>query len=86
MSSMTEVRIGNMTGRNQHDQRLLGYHNKQITRVYPKGTRLDSSNYDPVPFWNFGVQVGRVWAMYEPPLLSYGGGGIEPFENCQKGD
>lgn len=25
-------------------------------RIYPKGTRFDSSNYDPVPFWNVGAQ------------------------------
>eukprot|EP00731_Ephydatia_muelleri_P027125 Em0018g1225a len=26
-------------------------------RVYPKGQRLDSSNYDPVPMWNGGCQM-----------------------------
>jgi len=57
MSSMTELKIGHLTSRNSHEPRLLNYHQKQITRVYPKGTRFDSSNYDPVPFWNFGVQM-----------------------------
>lgn len=33
------------------------YHHKQISRVYPKGQRLDSSNFNPVPFWNVGSQM-----------------------------
>lgn len=28
-----------------------------LNRVYPKGQRLDSSNYDPVPMWNGGCQM-----------------------------
>ncbi|XP_054845106.1 1-phosphatidylinositol 4,5-bisphosphate phosphodiesterase zeta-1-like [Eublepharis macularius] len=28
-----------------------------ITRIYPKGTRTDSSNYDPQAFWNVGCQM-----------------------------
>ncbi|XP_077196224.1 1-phosphatidylinositol 4,5-bisphosphate phosphodiesterase zeta-1-like [Paroedura picta] len=28
-----------------------------ITRIYPKGTRTDSSNYDPQEFWNVGCQM-----------------------------
>lgn len=29
----------------------------QLTRLYPKGTRVDSSNYDPLPAWNCGSQL-----------------------------
>ncbi|KAH0617111.1 hypothetical protein JD844_028783 [Phrynosoma platyrhinos] len=29
-----------------------------LTRIYPKGTRTDSSNYDPQEFWNVGCQLG----------------------------
>lgn len=29
----------------------------QLSRVYPKGQRIDSSNYNPVPFWNSGSQM-----------------------------
>lgn len=28
-----------------------------ITRIYPRGTRTDSSNYDPQEFWNVGCQM-----------------------------
>ena len=33
------------------------YHQKQISRVYPKGSRIDSSNYDPTLMWSCGVQL-----------------------------
>ena len=30
---------------------------QQFSRLYPRGRRIDSSNYDPTPFWNCGVQM-----------------------------
>ncbi|GBM08691.1 1-phosphatidylinositol 4,5-bisphosphate phosphodiesterase gamma-1 [Araneus ventricosus] len=33
------------------------YHRTQFSRVYPKGSRIDSSNYDPIKMWNAGVQM-----------------------------
>ena len=38
-------------------------HNKTfLTRVYPSGKRVDSSNYNPVDMWNHGCQMGKdVW-------------------------
>ncbi|XP_022209128.1 1-phosphatidylinositol 4,5-bisphosphate phosphodiesterase gamma-1 [Drosophila obscura] len=41
----------------QNTQLFLSYHRNQISRVYPKGQRLDSSNFNPVPFWNIGSQM-----------------------------
>ena len=35
-------------------------HNKTfLTRVYPSGKRVDSSNYNPVDMWNYGCQMGK---------------------------
>lgn len=36
---------------------FLKYHQNQLSRVYPKGQRIDSSNYNPVQFWNVGSQM-----------------------------
>ncbi|XP_058462061.1 1-phosphatidylinositol 4,5-bisphosphate phosphodiesterase gamma-1 [Malaya genurostris] len=36
---------------------FVRYHRNQISRVYPKGQRLDSSNYNPIPLWNTGSQM-----------------------------
>lgn len=29
----------------------------QFSRVYPRGPRIDSSNYNPMPMWNSGSQM-----------------------------
>ena len=33
------------------------YNKQQLSRIYPKGTRVDSSNYNPQVFWNAGCQL-----------------------------
>lgn len=30
---------------------------EKLSRIYPAGTRTDSSNYNPVPLWNAGCQI-----------------------------
>ncbi|XP_077444805.1 1-phosphatidylinositol 4,5-bisphosphate phosphodiesterase beta-3 [Stigmatopora argus] len=36
---------------------FVEYNKNQISRIYPKGTRVDSSNYLPQLFWNVGCQM-----------------------------
>ncbi|XP_026279095.1 1-phosphatidylinositol 4,5-bisphosphate phosphodiesterase gamma-1 isoform X3 [Frankliniella occidentalis] len=36
---------------------FVKYHQHQLSRVYPKGSRVDSSNPDPIPLWNMGTQM-----------------------------
>ena len=36
---------------------MLACTERQFVRTYPKGTRFDSSNYDPMPMWRCGVQM-----------------------------
>ncbi|XP_037652117.1 1-phosphatidylinositol 4,5-bisphosphate phosphodiesterase beta-2 isoform X2 [Sebastes umbrosus] len=36
---------------------FVEYNKRQMSRIYPKGTRMDSSNYSPQPFWNVGSQM-----------------------------
>lgn len=33
------------------------FNKRQLSRIYPKGTRVDSSNYMPQVFWNAGCQM-----------------------------
>ncbi|XP_056289653.1 1-phosphatidylinositol 4,5-bisphosphate phosphodiesterase delta-1a isoform X2 [Pseudoliparis swirei] len=34
------------------------HHNmEKLSRIYPSGSRTDSSNYNPVPMWNAGCQI-----------------------------
>lgn len=32
----------------------------KLSRIYPAGTRTDSSNYSPVTMWNAGCQIGDI--------------------------
>ena len=43
---------------------MLQYNRRQLSRIYPNGSRIDSSNYDPVPLWNVGCQLGRPTALH----------------------
>ena len=36
---------------------MLACTERQFVRTYPAGTRIDSSNYDPIPMWNHGIQM-----------------------------
>lgn len=41
----------------------------QCLRVYPKGTRFDSSNYSPIPSWSSGCQL--VSLNYQTPGIIF---------------
>ena len=36
---------------------FLAYNRRQLSRIYPRGTRFDSSNFDPYLFWPAGCQM-----------------------------
>jgi len=56
---------------------------RHMARSYPKGTRVSSDNYDPVPFWNSGMQfvalnyqgLGRSMWLNEARFQDNGGAG-----------
>uniref|UniRef100_H3C2R3 1-phosphatidylinositol 4,5-bisphosphate phosphodiesterase gamma n=1 Tax=Tetraodon nigroviridis TaxID=99883 RepID=H3C2R3_TETNG len=43
-------------GKNRTKEFLL-YNRKALSRIYPKGQRVESSNYDPYPLWAVGCQM-----------------------------
>ncbi|KAI4537918.1 hypothetical protein MG293_011321 [Ovis ammon polii] len=47
---------------------LHSYNKRQMSRIYPKGGRVDSSNYMPQIFWNAGCQM--VSLNYQTPDLA----------------
>lgn len=55
MSSFSENKTNKIL--KTQPQAFLGYNTRQLSRIYPKGTRIDSSNYDPVPSWVCGSQI-----------------------------
>ena len=44
---------------NQEPGQFVQHNKVQLSRIYPAGTRTDSSNYDPQPAWNCGCQIGK---------------------------
>lgn len=56
MSSFPETKAEKLMCQ-QESKFFLKYHQIQFSRVYPKGQRIDSSNYNPVPMWNSGCQM-----------------------------
>lgn len=55
MSSFSEGKVPKMMIKKAIE--YVEYNSKQLSRIYPKGMRVDSSNYDPVPSWNAGCQI-----------------------------
>ena len=57
MSSFVETKIDRIVRNKLQVGSFVHYSNNQMSRVYPKGQRMDSSNYDPMPMWNGGSQM-----------------------------
>lgn len=55
MSSFSETVALNLVYNEGPD--FVAHNRKHVSRIYPKGTRTDSTNYDPVPYWNVGCQL-----------------------------
>ncbi|CAH4038538.1 1-phosphatidylinositol 4,5-bisphosphate phosphodiesterase gamma-1 [Pieris brassicae] len=56
MSSFPETKAERLMC-SQETAFFMKYHAVQLSRIYPKGQRIDSSNYSPLPFWNAGSQM-----------------------------
>lgn len=55
MSSFSENKVNKILSKQAAP--FVDYNSRQLSRIYPKGLRVDSSNYDPVPSWNCGSQI-----------------------------
>lgn len=40
-------------------EEFVNHNKKFLSRIYPNGMRVDSSNYNPQDLWNCGCQMGR---------------------------
>ncbi|XP_034862211.1 1-phosphatidylinositol 4,5-bisphosphate phosphodiesterase gamma-1 isoform X3 [Mirounga angustirostris] len=56
MSSFPETKAEKYVNKAK-GRKFLQYNRLQLSRIYPKGQRLDSSNYDPLPMWICGSQL-----------------------------
>ncbi|NXH95003.1 PLCB2 phosphodiesterase, partial [Pachycephala philippinensis] len=55
ISSFTEMKACDLLSK--FPMQFVEYNKRQMSRIYPKGTRMDSSNYQPQMFWNIGCQM-----------------------------
>ncbi|XP_065584525.1 1-phosphatidylinositol 4,5-bisphosphate phosphodiesterase classes I and II-like [Artemia franciscana] len=55
MSSFSEAKAKTLLKEQPVD--FVDYNKRQLSRVYPDGTQIDSSNFMPNDFWNAGVQM-----------------------------
>lgn len=55
MSSFVESKMLNLA--NAQGAEYVEYNKRQLSRIYPAGGRVDSSNYNPQHAWNAGCQI-----------------------------
>ncbi|XP_054828199.1 1-phosphatidylinositol 4,5-bisphosphate phosphodiesterase beta-2 isoform X2 [Eublepharis macularius] len=58
ISSFTETKAYELLSKSSIQ--FVDYNKRQMSRIYPKGTRMDSSNYMPQMFWNVGCQMAAL--------------------------
>lgn len=55
ISSVHETKAKNLCRRCPLN--MIAHCERGILRIFPAGTRIDSSNYNPLPYWVFGIQM-----------------------------
>uniref|UniRef100_G3U6T0 Phosphoinositide phospholipase C n=1 Tax=Loxodonta africana TaxID=9785 RepID=G3U6T0_LOXAF len=60
VSSFSETKVHQIL--QQKPAQYLSFNQHLLSRIYPSSYRVDSSNYNPQPFWNAGCQMsGCLW-------------------------
>lgn len=57
VSSLSETKAHQVM--QQKAASFIHFNQQQLSRVYPSSYRVDSSNFNPQPFWNAGCQLGE---------------------------
>eukprot|EP00794_Sanderia_malayensis_P008776 gene8776-9714_t len=58
MHSLSENLFTELLERNPKDLTYMS--RNKLLRTYPKGSRVESSNFNPMPMWKFGIQMASV--------------------------
>mmetsp|Transcript_2537 Transcript_2537/g.5411 ORF Transcript_2537/g.5411 Transcript_2537/m.5411 type:complete len:881 (-) Transcript_2537:42-2684(-) len=59
MHSFSESRVTALCKRNQY-HKWIAYNQSHMSRTFPSGTRIDSSNYSPILAWSTGCQMAAL--------------------------
>ncbi|XP_049631193.1 1-phosphatidylinositol 4,5-bisphosphate phosphodiesterase eta-1 [Suncus etruscus] len=63
-------------------EQLMAYNQRQLTRVYPSAYRIDSSNFNPLPYWNAGCQLVALNYQSEGRMMQLNRAKFETNGNC----
>ncbi|CAM9838112.1 unnamed protein product [Lampetra planeri] len=88
VSSFSENKASQML--QQKSQAFLAFNQRQLSRIYPSSYRVDSSNFNPQPYWNVGCQMvalnyqtsGRVMEMNRARFMDNGNCGYVLKPDC----
>uniref|UniRef100_A0A3P8UW17 Phosphoinositide phospholipase C n=1 Tax=Cynoglossus semilaevis TaxID=244447 RepID=A0A3P8UW17_CYNSE len=91
VSSLSETKAHQLM--QQKAMSFIKFNQRQLSRIYPSSYRVDSSNFNPQPFWNAGCQLvalnyqsdGRVLQLNRAKFYSNGNCGyiIKPACMCE---
>ncbi|KAL3981937.1 Phosphatidylinositol-specific phospholipase C X domain family protein [Acanthocheilonema viteae] len=66
----------------KHPLELIAYSREQIVRTYPGGMRIDSSNFNPVQYWAFGLQMVALNFQTADTAMAVNAAMFEQTGNC----
>lgn len=66
----------------KHPLALIAHTETQLMRTYPAGLRIDSSNFNPVFFWAFGIQLVALNYQTDDSPLAINTGMFEENGSC----
>ncbi|KAF7979800.1 hypothetical protein HWV62_40854 [Athelia sp. TMB] len=62
--SLSETTANKMLKHGMHD--LIKHNRTHVVRIYPKGSRIDSTNYEPHRYWSAGAQLVAInWQTFD---------------------
>ncbi|XP_029805146.1 1-phosphatidylinositol 4,5-bisphosphate phosphodiesterase eta-2 isoform X3 [Suricata suricatta] len=80
VSSFSEARAQQIL--QQKPAQYLRFNQHQLSRIYPSSYRVDSSNYNPQPFWNAGCQMVALNYQSEGRMLQLNRAKFSVNGNC----
>ncbi|VDK72952.1 unnamed protein product [Litomosoides sigmodontis] len=66
----------------KHPLEFIAYSREQIVRTYPGGMRIDSSNFNPVQYWAFGLQMVALNFQTADTAMAVNAAMFEQTGNC----
>ncbi|XP_036316840.1 1-phosphatidylinositol 4,5-bisphosphate phosphodiesterase eta-2 isoform X2 [Pipistrellus kuhlii] len=80
VSSFSETRAQQLL--QQKPAQYLRFNQRQLSRIYPSSYRVDSSNYNPQPFWNAGCHMVALNYQSEGRMLQLNRAKFSANGNC----